>query len=259
VDRVPLDPDWVALEARLKPCVRTTVPTAHAARLAAALRHQGAWVVEADELVNFSGAERQSIVYAARSADAAEAARRAEADTLAKRSHADPHARLEAHRALGSALGYPRCCVEAFVERIARFDEPNRSDARPDEDYVQTEPALRALAGRHPDRRLNVLLAPWRLRLITHYPCRLDCPASVAYATAVWSAMARKDVDLARELDLALAVTVALARDGARAVLDGVPRAPRGHNAPPRVRDEALAAQLAEGQAPDGILTVTYR
>src|SRR5262245_16303812 len=48
---------------------------------------------------------------------------------------------LAAHRELGRLLGYPRCCVEAFVGRISRGVELRRDGTRASERFVAIEDA----------------------------------------------------------------------------------------------------------------------
>jgi hypothetical protein len=110
---------------------------------------------------------------------------------LAKTSgDAERLARLETdgrdYRALGLALGYPSCCVEVAEKNDhAYFDEKNQ---------VWRQANLNAVAVRAStaaDFRCNQFLVESELytagplSAIAHYPCRLDCAATIAAAQEV--------------------------------------------------------------------------
>ena len=220
-----------------------------AQRLARGLRARGAAVVLADEPARFDRSERQTIVYAARSLDRAEAVRAAEQATLATDSSVS---RIESHRELGRLLGYPRCCVDAFLSVTSAFDVPGASYQGRDEDVLHAQGALARTAG-HPHARLNPLLLSSRIRLVTFYPCRYDCEPALRYADALSTAIARKDRAAALQLDAALACEVILAANGARALVeradDGTRRAaapPLPPGMPDSRGDQAFAASIDE-------------
>ncbi len=82
----------------------------------------------------------------------------------------------EFSRSLGSLLGYPRCCVEAFTA------------AGPD---ATTSSLLRA-AHRRSEAfhwQLNVLDPVSPFTLLPHLPCRFDCPESLAMASRLASVL----------------------------------------------------------------------
>lgn len=74
----------------------------------------------------------------------------------------------EASRWLGRALGYPSCCVEAFLS-LGRRDDLSLYATR-----------LAPLGS--PAARPETLWLPVPLRLLTYTPCSPDCPASLALA-----------------------------------------------------------------------------
>jgi hypothetical protein len=96
----------------------------------------------------------------------------------------------EGARALGGLLGYPPCCVEAFV---------GRSDRR--------AAALWAAAAARSERflpRLNVLDHAI-LAYVAFFPCRFDCPDAAARADAIAALLARRHPALVSCVDAALA------------------------------------------------------
>jgi hypothetical protein len=267
---VPPDPEWTALEAGLKPAVRVTIAPAHAARLAEGLAARGAHVVAASRRIRFASGPPETVLYIARSRATAEALREAEAHTLA-RDDLSPAERRTAHVRLGTLLGYPACCVEAYAARAAAFDRPGALGETA-EDYLQAGHALAATRAA-PRARLNNLLLSARIRLVTFYPCAYDCPAAGAYADALAAAVARKDAAAALALDADLRCVVALAPRGARAILVPAPDAPErwvDARPPPRPNgamfargDEAFARALAERLAagappPADVLVVAF-
>jgi hypothetical protein len=204
------DPDWTALQIRLKPAVRMKMPRERAQAFVDELRARGVGVASTVEPMRST----ELLVYVARSTDHAEALRRAEALTF----EVTARARADAHREVGTLLGYPSCCVDSFVERAAQLDGPD--GAVEHEDWLAAASALRRTRGA-PSRRLNPLLWPLRLHLISFYPCSYDCAAARAWADTLFAALSRRAPGPAAELDRKLAVKVAVAPDGSRAIVDG--------------------------------------
>jgi hypothetical protein len=110
-------------------------------------------------------------------------------------------------------LGYPRCCVEAFVERVQRGVTVRRDRSHASEEIVAAEEAL----SRSEDLlgRLNVLSSP-RDALVPFFPCRFDCDPALRYASALFEALRERNDDGADALRAALCVEVALPRDRLR-------------------------------------------
>jgi hypothetical protein len=262
---VPPDPEWIALEAGLKPAVRIALRDGDAQKLAAGLASRGAAVVLGHARVQFEGRERETVLYVARRRDDAEALRDAESRALGVESD---RVRLDAHREMGRLLGYPRCCVDAFLEVAATFDAPDAANARECEDVLHARGAISRTRGLA-HARVNPLLLSSRMRLVTFYPCRYDCTFAVAYANALHAAIARKDARAASELDRVLACEIALASHGARALIEtdaqGHRRAvppPRPNGMPDHRNDRAFAdaidAALARGAAPEVALRIVF-
>lgn len=113
-------------------------------------------------------------------------------DRIAQAIEADLAKTDEGDRELGRLLGYPRCCVDAFVatsrhrlntDLHAATIERTRGPARP---------------------RLNALdLAVFHF--ISWSPCTFDCPWSLAYADAVAERLRRRHAAFVARIDEALA------------------------------------------------------
>lgn len=84
----------------------------------------------------------------------------------------------DAARELGTLLGYPRCCVDAFTA-IGRQDDA-------------TLLALRAGDPRPPRASASSSFLLGSLALVSHVPCRIDCPATLAIAERVRDALVAK-------------------------------------------------------------------
>lgn len=261
------DPEWTALEAGLKPAVRIAVRPADAHRLAAGLRARGAAVVLSQSRIRLGRREPETILYVARSDASAEHIRDVENATLPS-ADAGSGTRSDAHRELGLLLGYPRCCVDAFLTTTAVFDDPEGARQAIIEDVLHAR-AASAATRTHPRARVNALLIGSRVRLVTFYPCSYDCGAALAYADALHAALARKDAVAAEALDRALACTIALGPDGARALLIAGDDGRQHAETPPRpsgMRDERGDARFATmlnhaltgGTIPDAVLVIAF-
>lgn len=201
--------EWVALCAGVKPALRVWQPRARAAAHADAARRRGFAV---DEVARADGS---AIVYIAPTAAAARSLREAEAVIAPRRP--DPYDQRfdpAPHRRLGAGLGYPPCCVEAFIVRLARGVDRLPSGRRAHEDHVAAADARAASA--RLDARCNVFDAARSHGWLSHYPCRLDCAASIAYADAARAALLAVDAAQADRLATLLATAVAIEPDGRR-------------------------------------------
>ena len=118
---------------------------------------------------------------------------------------------LAAHRELGRLLGYPACCVEAFLERVARGVDVLPDGSRASELAVAFDAALRR--SERPRWELSFVL-PQRRALVPFDPCALDCAIALRYATALLGAYRERDPDAAAELERRLRAPVRLTRDG---------------------------------------------
>lgn len=207
------DAEWAALALGIKPAIRRTAKPDEADAAAAQLTARGAKVVRARTLARLGGRD-VAVLYAARAVADAEALRDAEEPVLPGVSRSDSGAAQ--HREVGRRLGFPACCVDAFCARIERGVDTLPDGTRGlSEDYV----ALRDAWVARPDARVNNLLMTSRWQLVSHYPCRYDCVWSRRYADAVLVAYTQRDPRGASLLVELLARTVAVAPDGARAIV----------------------------------------
>jgi len=97
----------------------------------------------------------------------------------------------EEHAALGKLLGYPACCVDAFVHMERRW--PNA---------LPIEAAARRTQ-RFDPRLNNVQLS--RFAWIAHFPCRYDCPASLSLADRIIEALRPLNPALTAHVEASLA------------------------------------------------------
>lgn len=239
-----IDVEHAAFTLGAKPAIRRTIEPAQADALVARWRAQGLAVARARNVSPMGGRD-VAVLYLAPTVALAEALRDAEEPVLPGSPTYSPGgapAHVAQHQAVGRALGFPPCCVEAFCARLARGVDTLGPHRNLSEDYV----AAREAWVPRPDARLNPLLMRARLHVVSFYPCRYDCAAARAHADAVLSAVAtRYGAPTARALVEALARTVLLAPTGARCVAtlagDVVARAEAVTDDP---RDRALAESL---------------
>ncbi|MBI5533335.1 MAG: hypothetical protein HY898_11500 [Deltaproteobacteria bacterium] len=204
----PIDVEWLAFRAGIKPAIRITTDVRRARRAAARFRNLGACVVGTTGLV---GANRipSAILYVARSRREAEQLRLIERDLVAEAPECDPPRVLELNASLGARLGYPKCCIDAFCARIA--NPPAGISVL----WLSARDAWVA----SPSSRLNSLLLPERIRLITFEPCRYDCAAASRIADSVFQVVRDTDAHAAEAIDRELARPMVVAPDGCRALV----------------------------------------
>jgi hypothetical protein len=207
----PVDVEWLAFSAGIKPAIRITIGVDEARSAAARFRRLGASVVGTTGLV---GADRapSAILYVAHGRSDAEELRAIEASLVAAQPLRDPERVLSLNALLGERLGYPKCCIHAFCARISS----------PQPGVSVTWLAARAAWVTTPLRRLNCLLHVERVRLITFEPCCYDCAAALQIADAVFERVRDLDGHAAALIDRELARPVVVAPEGSRAqvVLD---------------------------------------
>ncbi len=123
------------------------------------------------------------ILYLARDRADAEAARAADMAAATR----DPEQLVTAHRELGQLLGYPECCVTAFLAAQTARTAADAADV--------TEHAFAVLqAGRGSqlfDRRLNFGSPIDDACFVRHVPCSFDCAASLAQVAELEAEMTR--------------------------------------------------------------------
>lgn len=206
--------EWLAVAAGLKPASRTVVPPHDVAPLVAQARARGLRACVTDGAAFVAGfcsdavdLRRSTLLYVGRSASAAAAAADAERAMIEWCGHG-ARATEDQVRALGSALGYPPCCIEAFL--IVRESSPA---------------AIRFAALQRTPGGASWLLNDFfdERAIVSHAACRYDCAPSIAYARALIAVLAADDPHAAAVRRETLSGLVAAFRQGGalRLVLRG--------------------------------------
>jgi hypothetical protein len=104
------------------------------------------------------------------------------ADAEARQLHNGPAGR-QALRDCGQLLGFPPCCVEAFVDSL-KYEQRNQNDPGADARLCNFHRLADAWVP-HPHPHLNTLRIREHVGLISFEPCRLDCAAALAIADRV--------------------------------------------------------------------------
>jgi hypothetical protein len=117
---------------------------------------------------------------------------------------------------LGDALGYPSCCVKAYISLERRW--PNRLPIQ----------AAASRTRRYHARLNNVCLK--RFTWISHFPCRYDCEESLALANAAAEQLSEINPQLVQLLDNALGMPRVYFHDDRQAVLVDARRSGREMN-----------------------------
>ena len=199
---VPLES--LAFAIGIKPALRLRLDGPDAAREELEWLRRGAAVVRGPS----------GLLYVARDAAQARAIERAEASILPAGPPRSPGAGVcTAHRELGRLLGYPSCCVEAFVGRVVRGVDVLDDGSRATELVVAVAAALSR--SRRRLAHLNFTL-PDRRALLPFDPCAFDCPYAARYARALFDAYLERQEAEARALLSELGRPVRLTRAGER-------------------------------------------
>jgi len=120
-------------------------------------------------------------------------------------------------RELGQHYGYPACCVEAFLED-ARLWRRAPIAGVSENAWVQLRAARR---GSRVDPRLDLISGTQAATFTRHFPCRLDCAATLATFAALLDDLARDRPALPRELAGSWPAAVLLFADAVNLALDG--------------------------------------
>lgn len=197
------DPEQAALQSGLKPALRLRPP--HTQLTATGARYRAA---------GFAVLEHRDTIYVARSEhdcdELCELEARLRRDIVGTR-------RAREQRRIGALLGYPPCCIEAFVDRYVA--EPNQLVAWLARRPAEIWRAARAAWVAAPRPRLNTLLGGEGTRIVSFEPCRFDCAAASAQADAIFDVLSAADRERAAELDRRLAEDVVVLTTGACATL----------------------------------------
>lgn len=203
------DPEWLAFRTGVKPALRISLPATEAAARREKWEDDGFVALAAERTVRWPGQPEQAILYVAKTRDYAISLRAAEASVLpgANVKLSNNERRL-AHERIGELLGFPVCCVAAFLRRVARGVTCRETGEEASEDFVAAEDAVgrtKIFYG-----RLNDLRRRERLWIVPFYPCRYDCDAALAYADKVFAEMVKVAPEASERLktELAKPVTV---------------------------------------------------
>jgi hypothetical protein len=204
--------EWIPFSAGVKPALRHEVPHARVEELVQWARRHGFVAAVAEENLRTPDA----VVYVARTPEQVRALACADAPIVRAPAGSIPSAELvRLQGRVGELLGYPACCVEAFVRRVEREVHRRIGGGEAHEHFVAAEEAAARTSVFH--GRLNDLLPQRAARLVSFFPCRYDCPAALAWADGVFAAIEARAPKLARELGEALVGRMVIGADGARA------------------------------------------
>lgn len=210
-----LDIEWIAVKAGVKPALRITIAPERIGDLERRAHREGFAVARAAEMATFPTRPPAAILYISPDPERTRELADAEAPLLPfVPGRVGPEEGIPLHTRLGLLLGYPRCCVEEFCARIRRGVTRRIDGRHADEDFVAAECAARA--SQRFLGRLNDLSANRRVRIVTFYPCRYDCPEAASYAGGVFAQAERADATAASALRAALIGTVSIGVDGGR-------------------------------------------
>jgi hypothetical protein len=204
------DIEVLGVLAGAKPALRRAVVPQHAGRLMERLRAHGLGAARLGAPARVGGRMRE-VVYAARDAREAERLRDLEREDLA----IGPW-RARRAREIGKCLGYPDCCIDAFVRRQPLWTLPVPPLPRAADRWVA---ACGAWVPR-PHWQLNDLLCGEGPSLIGFQPCRYDCAAATALAEVLAGALVRVDPGARERLRERLSHAVAIDRHGALAQVE---------------------------------------
>ncbi len=203
------------MKAGIKPGNRISIAPEHAAEIETRARREGFAVARGSHSVEFPGRPPSLILYLAHDEAYALALAEAEAPLLPPENAKLPiDEELVFHARLGQLLGFPSCCVEEFGFRLRRGITRRLDGRYGDEDFVAAECA--AQRSSQFLGRLNDLSPDRRVRIVTFYPCRYDCPTASAYAEAVFAAAVKVDAVAAGQLRAALLGEMRIGVDGTR-------------------------------------------
>jgi hypothetical protein len=221
-----LSPEWIALELGLRRVIREIEDPARPRP-----RHGFPWAAVPHPVSDHSGGRlstsegaNRRIVYVGPDLALNQHLANLEGQTLEGKSRS-----TEPHAELGAAFGYPPCCVRAFIEDISAYWDCDLSD-----EALRGRPSafgfnpwhFRAINARTEGPAhflLNPLMRdPW-LRPVAHFPCRFNCPDSLALAWSVVNEMLRRSPAVARTLPVYLRSVALVFPDREEAVFIGRP------------------------------------
>lgn len=211
MDDLHIDVQEAGFVAGCKPAIRQTMRQSELAALTRRLEPHGA-VVEVAGQVDFGGGPL-FVLCIARDRMKAEALRDAEQELLASNGAADPQRLSVLHRQVGRLLGYPDCCVEAFVGRVRMDLQCPPGELR----WSLPFQAAREARGASNLARLNNLRLGEGVGYISFEPCRYDCADALRVADSMADAAALIDPPSREAMDQVLHGDLVLGAAGPRA------------------------------------------
>lgn len=115
------------------------------------------------------------------------------------------------HQRFGTLLGYPQCCVQFFIEHLEDAEKLHH-------DHTLISASRSVIF----NPLLNISLQFFDWRIISHYPCHFNCPASVEQAERMLKAIERHDEELAEKIRLHLRTLVLYDDETGVHVFEGV-------------------------------------
>lgn len=179
-----IDREALELRAALRDLLRRELPTPDdAAAVQASLERQGLRTRRvASRSLGVTGAARV-FVFAARDGAVLDVAERLDAAM-----EAAPAPRAEAMRQLGILLGYPACCVEAFVRAPDQDDAANVARLAAASAHANVQKCEGSATSQPLAPEQNWAVVP--LRPFSYLPCQPDCPATLSLARKSLAAVA---------------------------------------------------------------------
>jgi len=139
---------------------------------------------------------------------------------------------LSADRELGRTLGYPECCIQFFVENWNTTASTHQGDLVPFslQNTNQSPP--------YPFYLNNLAYYFFEVRLISHFPCRYTCTASLALGKRYLEALQKDAPELAEEIQKLLLCPVVYTDTEGLFLLEEFSQLPDGRVAynPDRIR-----------------------
>lgn len=181
--------EWLHLKAGVKRGAVIPCPPEYAERIAATMNEGVFYAVAVSPGdLDDCGITDAAYVFAGRDAASSREVRELYLEERRAQHEGRDHAGLT--RRLGGILGYPECCVDAFLGLSSHRDE------------ILVRASYYGTAGKI--EPLLLTLPRGSPSILLHTPCRLDCPASLEIAEEVFSAAKEADPEYASLVEHAL-------------------------------------------------------
>ncbi|MEY3014645.1 MAG: hypothetical protein RIT45_3380 [Pseudomonadota bacterium] len=266
--------EWIAIELGLRRVWRLDLEPARCAELersaaehgirvrrgaAVAMDDAGLWhEYEPDRVLLYLGRDLADLTRA----DALERAtlRVKAAHAAGRREHEPTDLAATNDREMAALLGYPRCCTDAFVAGHQGWTSNDAATLAEVAYFALRAARATEAAGGLADRRLDFTSPLAGATAARHYPCRLDCPETLAIVAAIdAAAWGRDPARQARDVAVRADATLLFASGGALplqgTLVDGVLHDPAPLHGPSawaphdRALREVLGSWLADAAA----------